>query len=112
MISPKRPETNPVRGKRPCRGRSVAARVGWAAGRPSWGRRQVADSDQVVHGGREGEHPADPPHPAMPRLPKQGYRLEPAEDLFAPFAALLAGEVPREPGRPIVDRAGPVGGVF
>ena len=40
------------------------------ASRSSWyGERKVAHPDQVVGGGRQGEHPTDAPLAAMARLP-------------------------------------------
>src|SRR5512132_3912270 len=105
---------------RPARRGSVldAARStghGWA--NPGWscaGFRpaQVADPNQVVDGGREGEHPAHSAHASMPGLPQQRDRLEPPEDLLHEFALLLAHRVARVPRRAPIDGTAPVRGVL
>src|SRR5215475_16085938 len=69
---------------------------------------QIADTDEVVRGQREGEHPVHAPYPAMPRLAHQPHRLEPAEDLFHPLAPLLTDRVPRVPGGAAIDGAAPL----
>src|SRR5215472_12434319 len=107
MISPTRSE----RGASPGMGAGQALLAsigpGWSAPGCSCGRRQVADADQVVDRGREGEHPAAPPYASVAGLPEQGHGLEPAEDLLHPFAALLADEVPGMSGGPLIERTRP-----
>src|SRR5262244_1659240 len=46
---------------------------------------QRAHPDQVVHGGRNGEHPPDPRHAAMPSLAQQPHGFHPPKDLFHAF---------------------------
>jgi hypothetical protein len=47
---------------------------------------QVAHPHQVVGSGSEGEGPTETSDSTMPGLAQSGDRLEPAEDLFRPFA--------------------------
>ena len=54
---------------------------------------QVAHSHQVVDRQGEGEHPLDSSHSAVTGLAQTGDGLEPAEDLFDPFALLLTDGV-------------------
>src|SRR3990172_7811745 len=82
---------------------TVDSRAGWprsalasavSSAPPSGGLPgQVADPHEVVHRGREGEHPIHAPDPAVPGLPQQADRLEPAEDLFHELPFLLAHQV-------------------
>src|ERR1700745_2311725 len=69
---------------------------------------QVADSNQIVDGRREGEHPADPFEDTMPRLAHQTYRLDPAKDLFHPFPLSLANGVAGVPSRAAINRTATV----
>jgi hypothetical protein len=59
---------------------------------------QVADPNQVVDGGGEGEHPAHSAHAPVPGLPQQRDRLQPPEDLLHELALLLADQVARMAG--------------
>jgi hypothetical protein len=71
-----------------------------------WCRRQVAHSDQVV--GRQGqaEHPIDSRDSAMAGLTQPAYRLDPAKDLFHPFALALTKRVARMASGALVDGTG------
>ncbi len=60
------------------------------------------------NGRREGEHPADPPQPTESELPQQPHGLQPAEDLFDPFALLLTDRVSRVSRGAAIDRTAPV----
>jgi hypothetical protein len=54
---------------------------------------QLAHSDEVVGGGREGKDPADPVGAAMPGLAQAADGFQPPKDLFDPFALGLADGV-------------------
>src|SRR5690348_8858231 len=64
-------------------------------GNSCWCEGQVAHSDQVVGGQCQAEHPIDSRDSAVPGLAQPAYSLEPAEDLFHPFALALTELVPR-----------------
>ena len=53
------------------------------------GLHEIADPDQVVDCRGEREQPDDPPDVAELDLAAVAHRLQPAEDLFDPFAFLL-----------------------
>src|SRR5882724_9472635 len=74
--------------------------------------REVSDAHQVVDRQAEDEHPADAPSPAVPRLPHQADRFQPAEDLFDPLALLLAHLVAGVARGTGIDRTRPVRGVL
>src|SRR5262249_4529263 len=80
---------------------------------PSWRRPgQIPNPDQVVHGQRKGEHPADAPHPAMACLTKQTDGLRPPEDLFHPLALLLTDGIARMTGGAAVNGTASIRGVL
>ena len=56
---------------------------------------QITHAHKVVHGGGEGEQPAHSPHATEFDLAQQSHGFQPAEDLFDPFALLLAGGILR-----------------
>src|SRR5450759_3784594 len=64
---------------------------------------QFPHSYQVVSGGREDEDPVDAFGAAMAQFAQQADRLQPAEDLFDPFALLLTDLITRMPGGASVD---------
>ena len=64
-----------------------------------------AHPHQVVDSRREGKHPTDPIGTPMPGLAQSGDGLEPAEDLFHPFALDLTDGVARLAGGTAVDGA-------
>ena len=66
---------------------------------------QVSHSYQIVGGAGEGEYPVHFAHPAMPNLPHERNRLQPAEAFFDPFPLLLAGGVTRMPRGAAINRA-------
>jgi hypothetical protein len=66
--------------------------------------RQVSHPHQVVSRGSEGEHPADPHLPAMPRLTHHANRLHPAKDLLDPLARSQGQFVATVPGRACIER--------
>src|SRR5215467_15257937 len=72
----------------------------------------IANADQVVDRGGEGEQPADAPDAPVPRLAEQRDGLQPAEDLFDAFAHPLAYGVARMPGGALIDRTAAVRGVL
>ena len=88
--------------------------AGTLAGGSCGGRRldHVANPNQVVQRGREGEQPPDPADAAVADLVQQGHRLHPAEHLFDPLALLLADRIAGMPGRPRIGRTGAAGGVL
>src|SRR5688572_21660583 len=67
-------------------------------------RPEVSNPHQVVGGRGKGEHPSYPSQATMSRLAHQPYGLDPAEDLFHPFALALAEGVARVPRRTAIDR--------
>src|SRR5713226_3531425 len=71
-----------------------------------WCRRQVAHSDQVVGRQCQAEHPSDPRDPAMAGLTQPAYGLDPAKDLFHPFALALAKRVAGMVSGTLVDDTG------
>ena len=68
---------------------------------------EVMDPYQVKHRCREGEEPAHPPHAAELDLTEQPHGLQPAEDLFDPFALLLTDGVARVPRGPAINGTRP-----
>src|SRR5262245_38459473 len=75
-------------------------------------RRQVSYPHQVVGRCREGEHPAHPGQTSMSSLTHQPHCLDPAENLFHPFALPLAAGVTSMSGGATVNRTGAVGHVL
>src|SRR5260370_11024670 len=71
-----------------------------------WCERQVAHSDQVIGRQCKAEHPADSRNPAMASLTQPAHGLEPAKDLFDPFALALTNRVALMPGGALVDDTG------
>src|SRR6516165_872876 len=67
---------------------------------------QVAHPDQVVDGQRKGEHPIDLGDSTMTSFAQSPDGLEPAVDLFDPFALLLTNGVARMAGGTRVDDGG------
>src|SRR5215510_8028275 len=107
----------PVAASRPAM--TLCSRPGPRDGRqglsiaPSWrSPGQIPNPDQVVHGQRKGEHPADAPHPAMAGLTKQTDGLRPAEDLFHSLALLLTDGIARMTGGAAVNGTASVRGVL
>src|SRR5712692_316883 len=64
---------------------------------------QLPHSYQVVSGRREDEDPVDAFGAAMAQLAQQAHRLQPAEDLFDPFAFLLSDLIARVARRAAID---------
>ena len=71
-----------------------------------WRRRQVAHSDQVVGRQCQAEHPTDSRDSAMAGLTQAADRLDPAKDLFHPFALALTERVARMASGALVDGTG------
>jgi len=95
----------------PVCGAARATGHGWPG--PEWscaGVRpaQVADPNQVVDGGREGEQPAHSAHAPDVVSSAAGDGLQPAEDLFHEFALLLADRVAGVPRGSAIYGAAPV----
>src|SRR5271169_1745845 len=81
----------------------VAPRLG-AGGRSSYcGDAQRSHADQVVRGRCHREHPSNLRPASMTDLTQQGHALDPAENLFDPFALPLAYHEPAVPGGARVD---------
>jgi hypothetical protein len=85
-----------------CRSVAIAVRQCWS-GRCT---PQITHPHQIVGGQREGKHPTDSSHSAMPRFTQAGDGLEPAEDFFYPFAFLLANRVAGMTSGAVIDDAG------
>ena len=68
---------------------------------------EIAYPHQVVDRRGEGEQPADPPHPTEFDLPQLPHCLQPAEDLFDPFALLLTNRVAGVPRVPAINGTRP-----
>ena len=66
---------------------------------------QVSHAHQIVGGTSEGEDPVHFAHPAMPNLPHQRDRLQPAETFFDPLPLSLADAITRVPGGAPINRA-------
>ena len=66
---------------------------------------EVAHPHQVVGSGCEGKHPTDPVDTPMPGLAQAGDGLDPAEDLFHPFALDLTDGIARMASGAAVDGA-------
>src|SRR5258708_24094399 len=66
---------------------------------------QIAHTHQIVGRAGEGEDPIYRTHSAMPYLPHEGNRLQPAEAFFDPLPLLLADGVARVSRRAAIDRA-------
>src|SRR5713101_2860297 len=73
---------------------------------------QFPHSYQVVSGGGEDEDPVDAFGAAMAQLAQQAHRLQPAEDLFDPFALLLTDLVARMAGGAAIDGRAAIGVVL
>jgi hypothetical protein len=58
---------------------------------------QVAHAHQIVGDAGQGKDPVHFAHPAMPHLPHERDRLQPAKTFFDPFPLLLADGVTRVP---------------
>jgi hypothetical protein len=67
---------------------------------------EVAHSHQIVNCQGQTEHPIDSRHSAMASLAQSADGLDPAEDLFHPFALTLTDGVPRMPSGALVDDTG------
>ena len=98
-----------MRGSRP----TVEARCGPRSARRnrigSWGSlHEIADPHQAVHGGSEGEQPADPSHTTEFDLPQDPHCFRPAENLFDPFALLLTDRIAGMSRGPAINRTGTV----
>src|SRR5215469_13119526 len=65
---------------------------------------QIPQTNQVVGGRCEGEHPTYPLPPAMLRLAQSGHGLDPTEDLLDAFTLALAHSVTWMPRRARVNR--------
>ena len=72
------------------------------------GLHEIAHPHQVEDRRGKGKEPADPPHPTACDLPQQPHGLQPAEDLFDPFALLLTHGVAGMAGGPSINRTGTV----
>jgi hypothetical protein len=68
---------------------------------------QVSHSHQVVSRAGQSKDPVHFAHPAMPNLPHERYRLQPAEAFFDSFPLLLADGVTRMPRGAAINRAAP-----
>ena len=68
---------------------------------------QVSHAHQIVGGAGEGKHPVHFVHPAMPNLPHERNRLQPAEAFFDPLPLLLADDVAGVPRGAAINRAAP-----
>src|SRR5262249_61047646 len=95
-------------------GDRVVRRGGGARIEPSSYRlaREIAHSDQVVHGQPKGKHPAHPRPPAMAGLAQQANLFEPAEDLFDALTLPLAHQVAAVPRGAAIDRTRTLRGVL
>ena len=67
--------------------------------------RQIAHAYQIVSGAGEGEQPMHFAHSAMPHLPHQGDRFQPAEAFFDPLPLSLAHGIARMPRGAAIERA-------
>src|SRR6266851_3342696 len=75
-----------------------------ASGRgPSGDLGQISNADHVVSSGREDKDPVDTFGAAMAQFAQQAHRLQPAEDLFDPFAFALTDLVTRMARGPAID---------
>lgn len=68
---------------------------------------QVAHAHQIVGGAGESKNPVHFAHSAMPYLPQQRDRLQPAEAFFDPLPLSLADGVPRVPCGVAINGAAP-----
>jgi hypothetical protein len=72
------------------------------------GLHEIAHPHQVVHGRGEGEQPADSLHTTEFDFAQHPDRLQPAEDLFDPFALLLTHGVAGMTSGPPINRTGTI----
>jgi len=70
----------------------------------NWGG-QVAHAHQIVGGGGESKNLIDATHSAIPNLPHQRNRLQPAETFFYPLPLPLTDAVTGMPRRATINRA-------
>src|SRR6266511_423336 len=66
-------------------------------------RHKFPHSDQVVSRSGEDKDPVHPGGAAMAQFAQQAHRLQPAEDLFDPFALLLTDLITAVTGGPSID---------
>lgn len=72
------------------------------------GLHKIAHPHEVIHGRSEGEQPANPLYATEFDFAQQPDRLQPAEDLFNPFALLLTHGVAGMASGPPINRTGTV----